>query len=307
MSIKILNMFFTLAGAAIMIFATRRFHSLMALVLNETYATVRLGVRAGRVFAALMYFFIIGFFVGFTDALLRDVEPIYTFVVIVFFFGAVFIACGVEMQIFTLRGLRERKIEILKTFVNAVEMKDPYTKGHSQHVYGVVALLYAALDENDKEAINLSKLLDAALLHDCGKISIKDEILNKRETLSPDDWLSIRTHPENGKKMLDDTYFHEISDWVLYHHERMDGQGYYKLPGQDIPLESRIIAVADTYSALSTDRAYHRRITYEESVKKLCSISGSQLDPKFVEAFLRIKPEELEKLLDQLPISVKYS
>ena len=296
MSRQFFNLFFPAVGALIMIRATWRFHKLVALVRDETYETIRLGTGVGRIFNALMYFFILGFFIGFTDALIRDVEPIYTFIVLIFFLGSIFIAFGIEMQISTMKGLRERKLEILKTLINAVELKDPYTKGHSEHVYHITSLLYEAMDEASKNKISISKLLDAALLHDCGKISVADNILNKPGSLTAENWQAIKSHPATAKKMLDDTYFREISDWVLYHHERMDGKGYYGLAAGEIPLESRIIAIADTYSALTTNRVYRRKLSSEKALETLKEIAGNQLDPNLVNAFLRIDRSKLENI-----------
>lgn len=137
------------------------------------------------------------------------------------------------------------------------------------------------------------------MLHDCGEISIKDEILNKAGPLAAEDWASIKTHPLVGQKMLDDTCFREISSWVLYHHERMDGKGYYGLPGPDIPVEARLIAIADTYSALSTNRVYRRRLSHGDAVKIMRQVAGTQLDAGLLECFLKIDPPALAELLPE--------
>lgn len=224
-------------------------------------------------------------------------EPIFTFVVVIFFFGSFFIFSAVKSQIAMAARLRGKTLEVMRTFVNAIDMKDSYTKGHSEHIYKIVGLLHDKLPEELRQRINKPKLQDAAMLHDCGKISVKDEILNKVGPLTPEDWASIKTHPLVGQKMLDDTCFREISSWVLYHHERMDGKGYYGLPGADIPIEARMIAIADTYSALSTNRVYRRRLLHEDAVNIMRQAAGTQLDAELLECFLKIDPLALAKLL----------
>jgi len=193
--------------------------------------------------------------------------------------------------------MRNKNDELINTFVNAVDMKDTYTRGHSEHVYAVTNLFYNALRDDYKKKISRPKLLDAARLHDCGKISIRDDVLNKPGELSAEDWEIIKTHPGNGKRILDDTYLREISDWVLYHHERVDGKGYYGLSGNDIPIESRMIAIADTYSALTTNRIYRSGIRHDRVIDIMLEASGTQLDDKLMQQFLLINPWRLEALL----------
>jgi HD-GYP domain-containing protein (c-di-GMP phosphodiesterase class II) len=96
--------------------------------------------------------------------------------------------------------------------------------------------------------------------------------------------------------MLDKTCFNEISDWVQYHHERVDGNGYYGLVSEDIPLESKIIAIADAYSALCNDRAYRPRLSHEEAIGLISREAGKHFDRRLTECFLRIDREALERL-----------
>jgi len=208
----------------------------------------------------------------------------------------VFIHTSTSAQINMTVLLRAKNMEIMKTFVNAIDLKDSYTKGHSEHVYDLVNLICEHLPDTYLKRLNRAKLLDAAMLHDCGKISIKDEILNKRGRITQDDWEAIKSHAVTGKKMLDDTCFSDISDWVLYHHERIDGKGYYGLSGNEIPLESRIIAIADTYSALSTNRIYRKHYSHEQAVEIMALSTGSQLDIELMGCFMRIPLKEFEKV-----------
>lgn len=97
--------------------------------------------------------------------------------------------------------------------------------------------------------------------------------------------------------------FDEIADWIMYHHERMDGKGYYGVKGEDIPLAARIIAVADTYSAITMRRSYKEPRTHEDAVRIIREVAGTQLDAELVEIFLTIPREELERCI---PEKVKY-
>lgn len=296
MVIFALNLFLGSAGLTVMLFATYRFHKLIKHTREVTYQTQKGNSRAEVLSLCLMYVFVAAFSGGIGITLISPSGPMHTFVLGLFFLAAVFIHSTINSQISMTMLLREKNMEIMKTFVNAIDLKDSYTKGHSEHVYDLVAIIYDHLTEAYQARLNKSKLLDAAMLHDCGKISIKDDILNKRGRLTKEDWEAIKGHAIMGKRMLDDTCFSDISDWVLYHHERIDGKGYYGLSGNEIPLESRIIAIADTYSALSTDRIYRKRYSHEQALEIMALCTGSQLDIELMGFFMRIPFRELEKV-----------
>lgn len=291
------NLLLGSAGFTVMVLATYRFTKLLKHSRAATYHTQKGNPRAEFFSLVLMYSFIAAFALGIVNTMINPATSISTLVLAIFFFGAIFIHSTVNSQISMTMLLRDKNMEIMKTFVNAIDLKDSYTKGHSEHVYDLVGLIYEYLPEHYRERLNKPKLLDAAMLHDCGKISIKDEILNKRGRLSQDDWEAIKGHAVSGKRMLDDTCFSDISDWVLYHHERIDGKGYYGLRGDEIPLASRIIAIADTYSALSTDRIYRKRYSHEQAIEIMALSTGSQLDIELMGYFMRIPYNELEKVL----------
>lgn len=286
-----------LIGAVTMIFTIREYHIFIQYMAKETYEKQHRGNATGRTALLLLYLFLLGFFVGIADTLIRGVEPMYFFITVIFLLGALFVFFSVRTQMTMAKRLREKTLETMKAFVNAIEMKDAYTKGHSEHVYRLVDLLYESLDMQTKSRINKPKLLDAAMLHDIGKLSIRDEILNKTGKLDDSEWEAIRTHPYNGKKMLEDSCYIEISDWVLYHHERIDGDGYYGLETDRIPVESKLIAIADTYSALCTDRVYRERMPHERAVEIMREVAGTQLDAALVERFLSIDQALLQNIL----------
>lgn len=240
-------------------------------------------------------FFVAGFIAGGADIVRRPVEPIYLLVVMVFFVGAIFIYVMVDTQRRMAQSLRQKNMEIMRAFVNSIEMKDDYTQGHSQHVFRLVGVFAQALPRDIRAQIKVPRLLDAALLHDIGKISISDAVLNKNGPLTEDEWAIMRDHPRTGKIMLEDTCYQEIGHWVLYHHERMDGKGYYGMDGQAIPIESRMIAISDTYSALTTDREYRRGVDHEQAVKIMKSVAGTQLDAELLSWFVSIPPGQLER------------
>jgi HD-GYP domain-containing protein (c-di-GMP phosphodiesterase class II) len=137
-----------------------------------------------------------------------------------------------------------------------------------------------------KDDVNQIRI--AGLVHDIGKIGIKEEILNKAGGLDNDEWAEIKRHPEAGFRILSTTIeFSEISEFVLQHHERWNGSGYPNgLKGEEIPIEARIIAVADAYDAMTTERTYKNAFSKYEAINELKRCSGTQFDPEIVEAFV---------------------
>lgn len=274
------------------------YHRLIRETRAETYPLQHVSRRTDVLCLTMMYLFIVGYVVGAADVFFRDVEPIYLFVAVIFFFGAIFLRTTLRLQTAMSAALRHKTMEVMKTFVNAIEMKDSYTRGHSRHVYEVVELFFEELDEDLRRSLNRARLLDAALLHDIGKISIRDGILNKKDSLTPGEWEEIQTHPVVGKRLLDDTCFSEISNWVLYHHERMDGRGYYGLKEADIPVESQIIAIADAYSALCTDRVYRAKFSHEKALEIMQKEKGTHFNAHLLDCFVRVDREKLEHLTE---------
>lgn len=280
-------------GAIFIALSIVRYRRMIAYNRQSTYESQTNKWLSERVALLFLYLFFAGFIVGAVDTVVRGVEPMYFFITVIFLLGAIFVFASIYAQEQLILRLREKTMETMKAFVNAIDMKDSYTKGHSQHVYEIIDLFYDRLDSVTQGKISKPKLIDAAMLHDIGKISISDKILNKNGALSDEEWLIIKTHPSNGQKMLAETCYSEIGDWVLYHHERIDGKGYYGLPGDDIPLESRMIAIADTYSALRTDRSYRLKKSHDEAIEIILDASGTQFDEGLVRTFLTIDRESL--------------
>ena len=294
--LRIICFILIFTGGVVTLVSAVRYRKMIRFYQDESYYETT-GSQTIQLLSQLsLVFFLFGFVVGLVDVIRRDVEPIYLFIGFVFFIGGLYIDLMTRAQISMTTSLRKKTFEVLRAFINTIELKDCYTKSHSLHVYQIVGLIYEALPQAMRRDINLPKLLDASMLHDLGKLGISDEIINKQTPLTPEEWVKIKTHPEIGAKLLSDTCFQEISNWVLYHHERIDGKGYHGLNGEEIPLESRIIAVADTYSAITTGRVYREKISHEEALSVLRDVKGTQLDKTLVEYFCTISKETLEGL-----------
>lgn len=225
--------------------------------------------------------------------LTKNSASIILLVSLIFFFGAIFVYCMVITQKKMSYDISERSLETIYSLISAVEAKDIYTKGHSEHVKNIVAIFLSHLPERYRSVIDQHKLADAAMLHDIGKIGIPDAILNKPGALNAEEYNIIKQHPERGFTILKNTIYKEIGIWVLYHHERVDGNGYYKVTKDKIPIESKIIAIADTFSALFTDRVYRKKYSFEECIVIMKESAGTQLDADLVEMFCAIDKDEL--------------
>ncbi len=155
--------------------------------------------------------------------------------------------------------------------------------GRSVAEYCEVAAIELGLEPRAVERVAL-----AGELHDVGKVGVAEEILRKPEPLSTDEWQQVKRHPQIGADLLVSSNLDDIALWVLAHHERPDASGYpHGADDDEIPLEARIIAVADAYDAMRTDRVYKRALTHSEAASELRKCAGAQFDSEVVEAFLR--------------------
>jgi putative nucleotidyltransferase with HDIG domain len=170
---------------------------------------------------------------------------------------------------------------------NALEAKDPYTRGHSERVGAWSHRLAGALGlaPDDVETI-----AQAGLLHDIGKIGVPESILGKRGPLDADEWAAMRRHPVIGAQIVAPFEFlGGASLTIRHHHERYDGSGYPDgLGGEAIPLGARIVAVADVYDALTSDRPYRAALSQPEAIGLLVAEVGRTLDERVVTAFVRL-------------------
>ena len=191
------------------------------------------------------------------------------------------------------RRINDEKIivETMLTLANFIDAKDEYTRGHSTRVsaYSVKLAKKMHLDEDE-----IRHLGYVALMHDCGKMGIPDNILNKPDKLTPEERKIIEQHTVLGGKILEHmTSVPGIRDGALYHHERYDGMGYPEgLSDTDIPLFARIICVADSFDAMNSDRCYRKRLPMDVIKKELAENAGKQFDPEVVKYMLRIIEEK---------------
>lgn len=183
----------------------------------------------------------------------------------------------------------------VKALARAIEVKDPYTFGHSERVTEYAMAIARKMGISEWERRNIKY---AAALHDIGKIGIARKILNKPGPLSEEEFLQVKTHPELGDSIIEPVEFlQEPREVILHHHERYDGRGYPGgLRGEEIPLGSRILAVADSFEAMMSDRPYRKALPLTEAVKELEVNAGTQFDPVVIKAFVEVLEEgEIER------------
>jgi diguanylate cyclase (GGDEF)-like protein len=178
----------------------------------------------------------------------------------------------------------EVHLATLMSLAEALDLRDMGTAAHCQLVGRYCALVAEQLG---LPPTRVDRVRIAGILHDIGKIGLPDAILQKPGPLSREDWDKVRMHPEIGAGMLASPSFHDIRAWVLTHHERPDGKGYPQgLVGQEIPLEARIIAVADAYDAMTAQRPYRAPMGHEVARTELLKRAGTSFDPRVVSALL---------------------
>lgn len=193
---------------------------------------------------------------------------------------------------------------IVNSLIKAVESKEPYTAQHSHRVAHISLCIAEELHLTEPECRHVAL---AALVHDVGKIGTPDHILKKPDKLTDEEWIAMKNHPVEGAKIVSgnsqvegaeiisgDSELVYVADIVRHHHERWDGGGYPDgLSGNDIPLLARIIAVADSYEVMTTNRIYRAAMPRDVAIARLKEGAGRQFDTEIVEAFLRIEPEAL--------------
>ena len=190
--------------------------------------------------------------------------------------------------------------QMAAALIEAVEAKDPYTRGHSERVHLLSMRIGQGLRLRSEEMENLHW---GSLLHDVGKIGIPDAVLCKPGRLTADEYTFIKVHPERSYEILRHVdRLKGAIDGARHHQEKFDGTGYpHGLRGTNIPLLARIIAVADTYDSITSSRAYRAGSTHEAAVKEMTRVSGTQLDAELLDVFLRICDED-PALLVQLGV-----
>jgi len=172
----------------------------------------------------------------------------------------------------------------IRMLANAIDEKDPYTRGHSERVayYSMVIAKHLGMSPEDVERVHLS-----GIIHDVGKIGIEDKILRKAAALTEEEYEIMKQHPTKGAHILEAVpLLKQMAGAGLMHHENMDGSGYPEgLKGDDIPLLGRIVSVADAFDAMTTDRPYSKAMVLEAAIGRLKLLAGKKFDPACVEAF----------------------
>ena len=188
------------------------------------------------------------------------------------------------------RELRGSYLATVTMLAEAIQAKDPFLRGHSEEVSAYVG---AVAERLSLESGRRERLVFGSLLHDVGKIGISERILHKPGRLTPEEYAIVQLHPRIGYRLLEQVpALRSIAPAILHHHERFDGAGYPTgLRGEQIPLEARIVAVADAFSAMTADRPYRPRMPLEDACAELEGNAGSQFDPEIVRIFV----EEVRK------------
>lgn len=270
------------AGFALQVYnAVRAF-----LFLRSMNEDVVVGGR-GKVMGTVVCVFIVLFAVVYAIIFFQDFGEVT--IGLILLSGAMFVTFVLLWIIKLVDSIKEGTMGMAGALSTVIEARDPNLKGHSRHVQRLTRELYAVLPDDMRRQLNLTNLEYAALFHDLGKLGVPESILNKPGALTTEEWDVMLQHPQIGVQILEPVAsFNEISDWIKYHHERIDGQGYYKLPGDQIPLGARVIAVTDVFSAMFMRRPYKDSVNYEECIAELRRSAGTQLDAEIVEAFCNI-------------------
>jgi len=194
--------------------------------------------------------------------------------------------------------IEEKHIDLvtsIKTLISVINAKDKYTYGHVERVVVYSRMLADKLELNEEDK---KKLIYGAYMHDIGKINISKEVLNKQMPLTNEEWELLKQHPFNGIEIINPVKsLGDISPLILHHHERYDGKGYPdNLKGKDIPYLARVLAVVDSFDAMTSNRPYNKRKTYDEAINELKKCSGTQFDPHIASVFIEIINESKYKI-----------
>lgn len=199
---------------------------------------------------------------------------------------------GIGMEnVRLMEQLQVTYVATLRSLIQILEAKDPYTKGHTERVASYSMALANRLDLPQDD---LRRILFGSLLHDVGKMGLRDEIINKPGPLTPEEWVQMKMHPVVGAQIVEKMEFLTGAiDVVRHHHESWDGKGYPDgLAGEKIPLVARIVTVADSFDAMTTDRPYRKALSVAEAVRRLEESSGIQFDPRIAKVFIRYVAEK---------------
>ena len=201
----------------------------------------------------------------------------------------IFVVTSVKIRQYREQHEHDNKMirESIETFTGFIDAKDPYTNGHSNRVAQYTRLIAEQMGYEGEE---LDRIYYVALLHDCGKIGIPDNILSKPDKLTEEEYQFIKSHTIRGGEILEHFKSLEgVNEGALYHHERYDGKGYPKgLAGEEIPLIARMICVADAFDTMNSNRVYRKKLAKESIINEIESNKGSQFDPEVADVMLSL-------------------
>jgi putative two-component system response regulator len=191
---------------------------------------------------------------------------------------------------------RQAHLQTITLLANVIEARDPYTRGHVERVQKLALELGRVLKWSSGD---LATLEYGALLHDIGKVTVPEVILNKPSGLTPEEFAIIRQHTVAGANIIEGvSHLREARIYILYHHEKWDGTGYPEgLRGANIPREGRLLSIVDVYDALVTERPYHKEMMPREVLNFLRCGAGTHFDPEMVELFCKLQEEKLRVLI----------
>ncbi|GIP34116.1 HD-GYP domain-containing protein [Paenibacillus sp. J2TS4] len=194
---------------------------------------------------------------------------------------------------------------IVRGVIAALELKDPYTRGHSERVAQYASLFARHLESFSEE--ELKSFYYACLLHDVGKVHIPDEILMKPSNLTNEEYEIIKEHPVVGADAIKDIEgLEDCIDVIRYHHERWDGKGYPdRLQGEEIPLLARITSIADAFDAMTTHRSYRPALPLDVAYQRILQGKGTQFDPQLVEIFVKVYPSWVAHYYAQTKMNIE--
>ena len=208
----------------------------------------------------------------------------------------IYVITYTQIRKYKIRHERDNEIikESIETFTGFIDAKDPYTNGHSNRVAQYTRMI---AEKMGYEGEDLDRIYYVALLHDCGKIGVPDNVLGKPSRLTDEEYEIIKSHTVRGGMILNHFKSMEnVGEGALYHHERYDGNGYPEgKKGEEIPLIARMICVADSFDAMNSNRVYRKKLTKEDIFEEIEKNKGKQFDPKIADVFLElIKEDKIE-------------
>ena len=188
------------------------------------------------------------------------------------------------------REMERLLISVVRSMVSAIDAKDEYTRGHSERVGRFAKCLTKQLGYSEEAC---ERMYLTGLLHDVGKIGVRDAVLKKAGRLTDEEFAEIKRHPDEAWAILNDMeQLRYVLPGVLYHHEQYDGKGYPDgLAGKNIPIDGRILAVVDAYDAMTSDRPYRKGMPQEKAESILREGAGTQWDDEIVDAFMAVMPD----------------